>query len=234
MDTEQQRAGRRLLSAVERLLDDPENIMEIVERKRRAAERRGLGGEEQRTWLGEQLVEHYSDRTGLSGGVSALPGILPGLGTIAAATGVALADMGLLLKFEVEMALALAYAWGHDISQERERRLALLLAAVRTHDARTEGNFLLDVAEAEGEAVWNYAPRQVAKLLGIVGAHLALKQAGKTALRALPIVGVVIGVGLNKSLTGRVGRRIIEDLEQRGVPDAQPEDVIDARIVETP
>ena len=51
----------------------------------------------------------------------------------------------------------------------------------------------MDVLQAEGVAIWNYAPRQVSKVLLIVLGRLALMNAGKSMLKALPLVGVAIG-----------------------------------------
>jgi uncharacterized protein (DUF697 family) len=143
--------------------------------------------------------------------------------------------MALILKFEVEMALALACAHGLDITDERERQLAFLLASVATHDARSGRNFFADMAEAQGVAIQNYAPRELTKLLVAVLARLALRQVSKSAIRAIPLLGIGIGVGLNKALTLRVGRRIRSELGRRMELDAataeEPEDIVDARIV---
>jgi uncharacterized protein (DUF697 family) len=228
MNETQDQTGRRLLTAVERLLDDPENIIEVVERKQRQLERGGGGDRDALCGL---LIEHYSDRTGLSGGLTALPAVVPGVGTATALSAGALADVALLLKYEVEMALALAHAFGRDITQRAERARALLLASVKVHDDRTEGNFLLDVAEAQAEAVLSYAPRQAAKLTLIVLGRLALAQAGKSFFRALPIVGVVLGASVNKGLTTRVGRSLVVELQQREEQDpVEIDDVVDAKV----
>jgi len=229
MKERQAEAGRRLLSAVERLLDDPDNIIEVVERKQRRLQRQGPV---ERSALCELLIEHYSDRTGISGGLTALPAVVPGIGTAAALSAGALADVAMLLKYEVEMALALAHAFGRDITQRAERARAFLLASVKVHDDRTAGNFLADMAEAEVAAVYAYAPRQMAKLTLIVLGRLTLAQAGKSFFRALPVVGVVLGASVNKGLTTRVGRALVEELQRREEeePPEVEDDVVDARV----
>ena len=160
-------------------------------------------------------MSHFSNRAALSGGLAAAPALIPGAGTLVAAVGGGLADVGFLLKFEVEMALTLSHLYGFDIRKDDERQLAFLLASVSTYDARSGDNVLLDMAKAEGVAIWKYAPREVSKVLVGVLTKLALQQLSKGLVRAIPLVGIAVGSTLNKVLTGRVGARCIRDLGKR-------------------
>lgn len=75
---------------------------------------------------------------------------------------------------------------------------------------------------SDWEAVWNYSPREVSKLVldifGILAVAAASKMFGRVALRALPLVGVVAGAGVSKMLTTRVGHRAIRGLRLRPRP----------------
>ena len=211
-------AGRKkqagtLLSAVERLLMSNDDLRELVAgcvEKARAREPEDL-----QKAAGDEIVRHFSNRAALVGGATTLPGLIPGAGIVVALGGL-LADMTMLLKLEVEMALALTHHHGFDIDDEQERQLAFLLASVATHDAQTGTNFLADVARAEGTAIWNYTPRRVARMMvQVVVVLLALRFGWQGVLRALPVIGVGIGVGTNKVLTVRVGRRCMNELRTR-------------------
>jgi uncharacterized protein (DUF697 family) len=212
-DADREEQARSLLTAVERLVMSDDHLREVVDA---CAERARAGGaKDLQKAGGDQIVRHFSNRAALVGGATALPGLVPGAGTVVALGGV-LADMTLLLKLEVEMALALTHHYGFDIEDEEERQLAFLLASVATHDAHTGKSFLKDVVRVEGTAIWNYAPRRVARVL----AHslvilLALRFGWGSVLRAIPVVGVGIGVGANKLLTLKVGKRCMSDLEAR-------------------
>lgn len=208
--------GRRLLSAVERIVDDPENLIAVVGEAERRVRREPDGADDAwRQAVADELVSNYSTWSAVSGGATALPAALPGLGTLVATLGGTLADMCLMLKFEVEMALCLTHLYGWDIRDERERQIAFLLASVGTHDARTGGNFIGDLAQAEWEAIWKYTPRQVSKHLVTVMAKLALSGASRSLVRALPLVGVGVGAAMNKVLTRRVGGRCVAELRRR-------------------
>ena len=100
------------------------------------------------------MVRHFSNRTAVTGGLAAVPSLLPWLGMLGAVAGGTLADMGMMLKYEVEMALVLSHLHGFDITQDKERQLAFLMASVSTCNAKSGRNFFLDVAHAEGIAIW--------------------------------------------------------------------------------
>lgn len=225
--------GRQVLHAVERILDSTDDIIALVERLKRQSDLADRP-EEMRDLVGRRLVAIYSNRSALSGGATALPALVPGWGTLATLAGGTLVDMGLMLKFEVEMTLALSWLYGFDIHQERERQVAFLLASVGTYDARTGRNFFVDLAEAEGTAIWNYAPREVTKFLVSVLTKVALLYAGRSFVKAIPLVGVVVGTGANKVLTRKVGQRCIEDLRRRrrlaDEVEAGLDDVVEAQV----
>jgi len=212
-DSEQDN-GKRLLTAVERILEDSESIIRFVQALE-ASTARGDSASAHRDAVAKKLITHYSNQTALAGGLTSLPAIVPGPGTLFAAFGGTLADVGLTLKFEVEMVLALTALYGFDIREETERKLAFLLASISPHDAKAGGNVLVDLAVAEGTALWTYAPRQITKLLITVLAKLLVRAASKGFFKALPVVGVFVGSSVNKVLTARVGRRCIEELAQR-------------------
>src|SRR5688500_573961 len=118
--------GRTLLTAVERIVASNEKIRAVVSE---CEERAGDGG---RDAAAREIIRHYSNRAAIAGGVVALPSLVPGTGAIWVALGGALAELGALLKFEVEMALALTHLHGFDIDKEEERQLAFLMASVGT------------------------------------------------------------------------------------------------------
>jgi hypothetical protein len=226
--------GQKLLTAVERILDDSENLIALGDRYLASAKAKGLDGEMARSAAAQEAVRHFSNLSALSGGAASLPALFPGIGSIVAMTGGSLADMGLVLKFEVEMALVLTHLRGFDIRRSEERQLAFLLASVSTYDAKSGRNFFVDVAEAESVALWNYAPRQVSKLLLSVLARLALLQVSKSLVRAVPLVGIAVGSSVNKVLTRKVGLRCIAQLEQRGAPaesgERDEDEVVEAKV----
>lgn len=226
--------GQKLLSAVERLLASDKEILQLVANIRSVNQ--AQRDETESTYLhrlADKIITLYSVKSAVSGGATALPAIIPGAGTLVTMVGGALADAALVLKFEVEMALALSALYGYDITKPEERQTAFLLASISTYEAKSGESLLLDMAKAEGTAIWNYGPREGGKILLTVCSKLALLTMGKSFAKALPLVGVTIGAGLNKVLTGRVGQHCVKELEQRrNSAPVNGEEIIDATYEE--
>lgn len=215
-EAEDQEQGRKLLTAVERILADTGSLVALSNAQRSRAREKQLPSEDAtRDAAALEVVRHFSNRSAVSGGLAALPGLVPGAGTVVAALGGTLADMCLVLKFEVEMALVLSHLYGYDITRDDERQLAFLLASVSTYDAKRERSAVMDLAETQGIAFWKYAPREVSKRVVATMTKIALLSVSKGFLRALPLVGIAVGSSMNKVLTQRVGERCMRELKKR-------------------
>jgi uncharacterized protein (DUF697 family) len=227
-----ERRGRNLLSAVERLVCEPDEIIEAVEILK--YDERPDAWPSEDAFLRDvaaRIISQHSTRSAIGGGLTALPAIIPGPGTLVTTVGGAMADMAWMLRQEVEMALALTYLYGYDITDERERWLAFGLASISTYDARDGRSYFTDLAEAQVEAMVKYTPRQLTKLVVTEMGKIALARAGRGFLRAVPLVGVVVGATSNKLLTTAVGWRCEAALARRRRADrALSDDVVDARV----
>ncbi len=225
MDQTEHRRAERLLHTVERILAPPKDLRERAAAALRSEkERLPALPDVLRDRAGHELIRHYSYATAVGGGIASLPALLPGIGTATAVLGGGLADMTLCLKYETEMIMALASLFGHDITDEKERSYCFLLAGLSTYQEMAGKNAALDLARVGGEAIWQYTPRQVSKLLGTVFLRLALLAASKGLIRGLPIAGVLVGFAANKVLTTRVGRRALSELHHREQLHGPPED----------
>jgi len=242
--------GQQLLAAVERILAETSSLIAFAEdcHKRAAQSPAGKGGDEAvRALAAAEIIRHYSTRTAFSGGVAALPGLLPGIGTAVAVAGGALADLTFILKFEMEMALALSQLHGHDIRDSVERHRAFLLACVSTLDAKSGGDFLAELGRKSGWArTGSPSEDESKKLLLTALSRLAVSSAAKGLFRAIPIVGIAVSSTTNKLLTTQVGERCVAELSKRpavkkgkaaarkpraagpGLPD--DDDIVDAHI----
>lgn len=210
--------GRQLLTAVERLVASSDTIREAVlvadARAKARAPEATRTKDTLRELTAKELIRSYSNRAAIAGGATAVPALIPGLGSLAAGVAGTFAELAYLLKTEVELCLAMSHLYGFDIDDPKERQLAFLLASVGTYDAGGK-NFFADIVKAEGVAIWNYAPRTIGKYLLKVMTALALTYIWRGFLKMVPILGIVIGTGVNKVLTQRVGERVMADLRTR-------------------
>ncbi len=200
--------GRQLLTAVERLVSKNETLRATV-----AEARARLGTKDVET-VGTELVRTFSNRAAIAGGAAGLPSLIPGIGSIAAGVAGVFIELAYLLKTEVELCLTLSHLYGFDIDEPRERQLAFLMASVGTSQG-TKSNVMSDLFKAEGVAIWNYAPRQLARMVLKAMTALALARLWTGLLRMVPFVGIGVGATMNKVLTQRVGARVMRDLKTR-------------------
>jgi len=229
-DNEIDTQGELLLTAVERIVEDCDDLIADVEGIKEEVGSEDLDDEAILDKVAERIIATYSTKSAVTGGLTALPALLPGGGTIVALVGGSMVDMTFMLKHEVEMTLCLTYLYGHDIREEKERWLAYVLAAVSTYEAKSGRNYFADLADAQLEALGKYTPRQLSKLAVTVIGRVALVMASKSLVRALPLVGIVVGASANKVITPQVGWRCVQALDRvRGGPRLQ-ESVVDARI----
>lgn len=210
--------GKQLLTAVERLVASNDAIREMVLVADARAKARATEATKSKDTLREltakELIRAYSNRAAIAGGATAAPALIPGLGSLAAGVAGTFAELAYLLKTEVELCLAMSHLYGFDIDTPKERQLAFLLASVGTYDAGGR-NFFADIVKAEGVAIWNYGPRTVGKYLLKAMTALALAYVWRGFVKMVPILGIVIGSGVNKLLTQRVGERVLADLRTR-------------------
>jgi uncharacterized protein (DUF697 family) len=222
--------GERLLSAVERLVDDAETLVAEVEALKE--DMRPSEGPLHLDAVAERIIQGYSNRSAFAGGVTALPSLLPGGGTLLALLGGSLADMTLMLKHEVEMALCLTHLYGYDIREERARWLGFTLAAVSTYETNSGRNYFVDLADAQLEALTKYTPRQLSKLAVTVFGKYTLLSTSRTLLRIVPLVGITVSASANKVIMSSVGWRCVNALDRlRNTEAFEPESVVDAEVI---
>lgn len=200
-----------LLKAIELVLADPAEIMKETQalldqfRKKHSDERTD---DEIADMVAEKIISNYSYYAAFIGGTTALTGIVPGLGTIIATFGGATADAALSMKFQIEMTMAIAVVYDHNIMIEEEKRLCLIIAGLGTiNQAAKEGGKAMG-AKAFVKMTQQYlkgatlqAVKEIFKKVGIIFTRKAVE-------KAIPFgIGVVIGFSANKGLTWYVGSK---------------------------
>jgi uncharacterized protein (DUF697 family) len=209
--THQQNHSPALLKAIELILASPKEIIQKVgkakEKSRRCNNRMESDGKF-KDRVADSLIAAYSTKAGLSGGATALVGIVPGIGTAAELFGGATADMALCLKYQVEMCMALACLYGHDIETEADRKKYFIIAGLGALNTET-----LKQGSEQAARLFTTLVQRSLRNAGFDAVHFLFKKLsirlGKKAFqKAIPFgVGVVVGFSSNKALTWMVGRK---------------------------
>lgn len=199
-----------LLKAIELVLADPAHIMKetkaVHERFRKKHSEKS--DDDIADMVAEKVISNYSYYAAFVGGATALTGIVPGLGTVIATFGGATADAALSMKYQIEMTMATAVVYGHDITIEDEKRLCLIIAGLGAiNQATKEGG------KAIGSKAFIKMTQQYLKGATLQAVKEIFKRVGitftrKAAEKAIPFgIGVVIGFSANKGLSLYVGNK---------------------------
>ena len=203
--------GGLLLEAIDQLLSDPA----VLEEEARAtfdaiSEAENTPGSEtdRRECAIDRIIEEAASSSALSGGLTALAGVIPGLGTVLATFGATTANLALTLKFQIEMILRIAHLHGFDLHREKTRQLAFLLAGLALIEPGTAGSPAPFARARQSRDPFSHLSRQ---LLQELFQHVARVLARRAAGRLLPFgIGVVIGYRTNRRLCLETGKRARE------------------------
>lgn len=199
-----------LLQAIELILAKPEAIkqesLSLMEKLKRAHPSKA--NTEICRLASEKVISNYSYYAAFAGGTTALTGVIPGIGTAVAVSGGASADAIASMKFQIEMTMALATIYDHDILVEEEKRLCYIIAGLGaiSEGAKEGGKSLTSKAftklvQENLKGPLLQAVKAIFKKLGVTFTRKALE-------KAIPFgVGVVIGFTANKGLTWYVGSK---------------------------
>lgn len=200
-----------LLKAIEMVLAEPAVIKKesgnlLKEYQQRYSDSKS--SDEINKLVTDKIISNYSYYTAFVGGVTALAGVVPGLGTVIATFGGATADAALSMKYQIEMTMALATVYGHNIEVEEQKRLCLIVAGLGAiNEAAKEGGkqigtkAFVKMTQQYLKGATLQAVKQIFKKVGITFTR-------KAAEKAIPFgVGVIIGFSANKGLTWYVGSK---------------------------
>jgi uncharacterized protein (DUF697 family) len=200
-----------LLKAIELILAEPKKIREetiLLKSKYFDRYKEDRSTEEIEEYVADKIISNYSYYTAFVGGATALTGVVPGLGTAISTFGGATADAALSMKYQIEMTMALATVYGHDITNTEAQRICLIVAGLGTINEAAKNGGKEITKKAFVKMTQQYlkgatlaAVKEIFKTVGITFTRKALE-------KSIPFgIGVVIGFSANKGLTWYVGTK---------------------------
>jgi hypothetical protein len=145
--------------------------------------------------LSQKLIRDKCQRTGAVGAVTSGAALIPGIGTMAAATVGVAADIGATFKLQAELVLELAALYDYPLTEEEKQRVVMAITGL------SAGTTALARKAGERAAI-----------------KIGEKFAEKSIMKALPVVGVIASAGTNVLSTYIIGQRA--DAYFRLGPDA--------------
>lgn len=164
-----------------------------------------------RKMVAEKIIDRYCYLSATSGVVTSLSGVIPGVGTVASVLGGGTLDVVATMKWQVDMTMCLAIAYGYDLTNEDAKHLTFLIAAAGVVEqmATTKGKAFVSKAVSKVTDIYLkeatlQAVKSMFKAVGINFTKSAFK-------KALPFgIGVVIGSSTNYYLTKYVGNKALD------------------------
>lgn len=198
------------LKAVEMVLAKPEDIRNeslLLLKKIEQANPKKSKAQVQ-TIAAEKIISNYSYYAAFVGGTTALTGVIPGIGTAVAIGGGATADAVASIKFQVEMTMAIATVYGHNILEEEAKRICFMVAGLGAiNEAAKEGGKKMG-SKAFVKVVEQHLKNGTLTTVKEIFKKLGITFTKKAFVKTIPYgVGVIVGFSANKGLTWYVGSK---------------------------
>ncbi|RNW02709.1 hypothetical protein CAG37_023500 [Serratia nematodiphila] len=198
----------RLLKLVESIAITPDDAKKIVNQYKKSvlAANPKLQELEIQKIVAKKIVSRYSSYSSISGGVTSLSSIIPGVGTAVAVTGGAIADTSYCMKNQVDMCMCLAEAFNWDISSEDARQLSFLIAAGGTLEKLGSETVVKIASNAGVKMLKMYLKGPALIVIKEMFKKIGINFSRKALEKSLPFgVGVVISSSANYMLAKYVG-----------------------------
>lgn len=200
----------RLLKMVQAAAITPADAKKIVDQYKSQSKQRYPNDTEWRHQerVADKIISRYSRVSAMAGGATALTGVVPGLGTIVAATGGAAVDAAVSMKLQIDMCMCLLEAFDYDLTSEDARHLAFLIAATGTlQKAGVEAGVRLG-SQAGVRMLRQYLKGAALQTVKILFKRVGITFVRKSIEKAIPFgIGVAIGSSANYGLTKYVGKQ---------------------------
>lgn len=207
--TEKEDSGSSLMKMVEAIAITPQDARAVVETYESQA-RKALPtatDEEIQSLIIEKIINRYSKLAATSGATTALPGIIPGIGTAVGVLGGSAVDMSVCMKLQVDMTMCLGMAINGGMSNEDAKHMSYIIALYGSLEQMGTAGATRMASKAGVKMLNKYLTGStltfIKELFKKVGIHFVRKGVAK----AIPFgVGVIIGGGANYALTKYVGK----------------------------
>lgn len=191
----------------------PERAMAIVEQYQSAARKSNPTADDVKIEkiVSQKVIKKYARTSALSGAVTALPGIVPGIGTAVAVAGGGLTDAVVSLKAQMDMTLVLAAVYGWDITEQDARHMALLIALCGGLEKLGEKTVTPIASKAGVKMLKMYLKGGALTTIKSLTRSFGVTFSRKALEKSIPFgIGAVIGTTVNYGLTLYVGKEAVK------------------------
>lgn len=209
-DTADELETSRLQKAVEAIAITPEAASALVDGYRATFEakfkRRPESLEDKRR-IAAKIIGRYSVLSATAGAVTALPSVVPGVGTAVAVLGGGVTDLAVTLKLQIDMCMCLVEVYNAEMSNEDKKHLAFLLALAGSAEQLLANGGKAAVQKIAQKLVYQYLKGPVLITIKQLFKRVSITFTQKAMAKAVPAgVGVAFSGTTNYVLTTVVGK----------------------------
>jgi hypothetical protein len=200
----------RLQKAVEAIAITPEAAAQLVNGYRTSFQnkfkREPLDTTDKRK-ISAKIIGRYSKLSAAAGAVTAIPSVIPGIGTAVAVLGGGAADLAVGLKLQIDMCMCLVEVWETELSAEDKKHLAFVLALAGSVEQLVTQSGKEAVQKIAVKLVYQYLKGPTLITIKQLFKKVSITFTQKAVAKAVPAgVGVAISGSANYVLTTVVGR----------------------------
>lgn len=200
----------RLQKAVEAIAITPEAAAGLVNGYRRGFEARNerppVSMDDKRR-IAAAIIGRYSKLAAASGALTAIPSVVPGIGTAVAVVGGGLADIAVALKLQIDMCACLVEVYETEMSNEDKKHLAFVLALAGSAEQLVTKGGKAAVEKIAQKLVFQYFSGPLLVSVKELFKKVSITVTQKAVAKAVPFgVGIALSGTANYVLTTVVGR----------------------------
>jgi len=208
----------RLQRVVETIAISSDDAAELVDGYRASFSRKhGRAPDlfEDKGRIAAKIVGRYSRLAAASGVATAMPGVVPGVGTAVAAVGGTFADLAASTKLQVDMCMCLVQVYRVELGNEEKKHLAFVLALAGSVEQIASNGGRAAFAKVAEKLVFKYLSGPTLVTVKQLFGKVAINFTQKAAAKAIPLgVGAAFSGSTNYVLTAVVGKIATAVLEK--------------------
>lgn len=209
MTTEKEESSSSLMKMVEAIAISPQDARELVAQYKAQAVSASPSASQQKIEdaVVDKIISRYSKLAATSGAATALPGIVPGIGTAVSAVGGGLADISVCMKLQIDMTMCLAVAINGKMSNEDAKHMSYIIALYGSLEQMGSTSATKLASQAGVRMVKQYLKGPTLQVIKELFKKIGITFTQKAAAKVIPFgIGVVVGGTANYALTKYVGK----------------------------
>lgn len=209
MSTEKDESSSSLMKMVEAIAISPQDARELVAQYESQARSSSPSATDEKIQdaVVDKIISRYSKLAATSGAATALPGVIPGVGTAVSAVGGGLADISVCMKLQIDMTMCLAVAINGKMSNEDAKHMSYIIALYGSLEQMGSSGATRIASKAGVRMVHQYLKGPTLQVIKELFAKIGISFTQKAVAKVIPLgIGVIIGGTANYALTTYVGK----------------------------